>query len=162
MVEKPPADCENVPVPANVSAPVLCISMVPALSDESTSPLLVRTPPFTFMVMFLLDETVTAESMAVLMAVVVTAPPLRFNVVAPAPADFENVSDCPAVGAIEIAPPVVVMLAVELSGEVIVSELAPPPESIETEDAPEIDDPAPKIIDGAPNRNGPPPTTPSA
>jgi hypothetical protein len=123
-------------------------------------PAFVSVPPLTFIVMLLFDATVTlAFTFVAALVVVVTAPPLRFSVVAPLPAVFANVNVCPAVGVIVIPPPVVVTVALPLSGAVIASGFAPPPESIATEDAPDTVDPAPNVNAGVPNLIGPPPFT---
>jgi len=110
------------------------------------------------MVMLLFDERVTLLLMVVAtLVVVVTAPPLRLRVVVLPPADFAKVSVCPLVGVTEIAPPVLVNVAELLSGEVMVSGLAPPPEvnvMAEAPVAPELDD---NINEGVPNTSGPPP-----
>jgi len=82
-----------------------------------------------FTVTLLLLATVTFPLITVLaVVVVVTGPPFKFNVVVPAPADLANVSVCPAVGVIVMAPLVVVIDAVDASGAVIVNPFAPPPE----------------------------------
>jgi hypothetical protein len=89
--------------------------------------------------------------------VVVTGPPFRFKIVTPTPVDLVNVNACPVVGAILIAPPVVVRVAEEASGDLTSNGLVPPPELIVIVDAPVIEDAAPNITNGVPMRIGPPP-----
>ena len=76
--------------------------------------------------------------------VVVTAPPLRFKLVAPTP-ESEKVRFWFAVGAIVIAPPAVDNVAVDPLGNMIFNGFAPPPEFTEIVPAPaaETVDPVP-------------------
>jgi len=146
-------------VPATVNAPELSNWIVPAPLLDVIVPAFVNVLPLTFIVMLLLLATVTLPFTAVpAEVVVVTAPPLRFNVVVPAPTDLANVSVCPAVGAIDIAPPLVTIDAFELSGAVIVRAFAPPPELTATDDALR-EEPAPNVSPGLLIVMLPPPPT---
>ena len=88
----PPPVRETVPVPAMVSAPVLSSWIEPPALPDVMVPALVSVLPLTFMVMLLLDATVTLESTLVAAeVVVVTGPPLRLSVVVLMPADLAKV-----------------------------------------------------------------------
>ena len=80
------------------------------------------------------------------LVVVVTRPPLRFKVVVPLPVVLAKVRVCAAVGVMPIVPPVVDIVAVALSGAVIVRPVAKPPELKVRVEAPvaEMPEPAPR------------------
>lgn len=89
----PPPVSVTEPVPAVLRAPVLWTVTEPAALDEVRVPLSVKVPPFTLATILLFDATVVLALIVVLPApevVIVTAPPLRFSVVEPAPADLVN------------------------------------------------------------------------
>jgi hypothetical protein len=94
IVAAPPPLSDTVPLPATVRPLLLKIWTLPAFLLEVTVPLLVSVLPFTFIVILLFDATVTlALTFVAALVVVVTAPPFRFIVAVPPPADFANVSD---------------------------------------------------------------------
>jgi len=108
------------PLPAIPKLPVLWIVMlVPAVAAEIV-PGLDNVPPLTFIVMLLLDETVTLELTLVLpVVVVVTAAPFKLRVVAPPPESWK-VKD----GAvIAIGAPEVEIVAADPDGDCIAREV---------------------------------------
>src|SRR5687767_7792834 len=101
-------------------------------------PALVSVLPLTFIVMLLFDATVTlALTSVAALVVVVTAPPLRLRVVAPAP-EAANVRLPEPVGATAIVPPVVARVPAKPLGMVItkLTLAAELPESTAMADAP--------------------------
>lgn len=118
---------------------------------EVIVPLFARVEPFTFIVMVLLEETVTpAATVDVLVVVVVTAPPLKFRVAVPAPV-CPKVRVLPAVGVILMVPPVVETVALVVPVVALINRsVAPPPELIDIAEAPEPVKvpPLPKVSNG--------------
>ena len=90
--EAPPPVSETVPVPASVRAPVERNCMVAADLVVVMVPELVRVEPLTFIVMLPVAARVTLLlTLVAADVVVVTGPPLRFNVVVLDPLDLANV-----------------------------------------------------------------------
>ena len=148
-VRPPAALMLIVPVPPKPSVELLLTVSAFAAADEVvTVPLSIKFAPLALIEIVLLEATVTLPFTVVSAElVVVTAPPFKLSVVVPAPADFEKVNACPAVGVIVIAPPVVDSVAEEASGEIILRGLAPPPEVTKTDEA-ETVEPAPRLMVG--------------
>jgi hypothetical protein len=147
---RPPAALRlRLPVPPSPNVDVLLTcNALTAADDTATVPLLTKLAPFTLNVTLLFAATVMLALIVVSAELVaVTGPPLRLSVVVPAPTDFEKMRVCPAVGAIVIAPPVVVNVADEPSGEMTLRGFAPPPEVSETDEADTVE-PAPRLMVG--------------
>ena len=109
--------------------------ITPAAFDEVNNPLSVNVPPLILAVTLLSDATVMLGPIVVLpppVVVIVTAPPFKLRVAAPA-AEVVNVRSCPAVGVMVTVPPEAPRVADEPLGLMIFNALAPPPEVTDTE-----------------------------